>query len=102
MNLKQFKSEFRFMCSDTWGDAMDAWFECAGRLYTKRATIPEEWQYRPGLMNRINSSRSFMEACERDSYFYNDFKASKVSELRAIGNFLFRYCQFLRHYGKDY
>jgi hypothetical protein len=92
MNLKQFKQEFRLICSDEWGDAMDAWFECAGRLSIRGLNIPDNWEYRTGLGS----------PCDRDSYFYSLFKESTTKDLRIIGNFLFRYCQMLKHQGKDY
>ena len=92
MTLKEFKNEFRLICSDTWGDAMGAWFECAGRMYKKNMQIPEKWEYRPGLG----------DPCEPDNYFYSLFAHSSKKQLQTIGNFLFRYCQMLKYYGKDY
>jgi hypothetical protein len=92
MTLKEFKQEFRLICSDEWGDAMDAWFECAGRMYKKNMEIPDTWEYRP----------SPPEQCEKDSYFYSLFARSTNKQLQIIGNFLFRYCQRLKFLCKDY
>lgn len=93
MTLKEFKNEFRLICSDEWGTAMDAWFECAGRMYKKNMPIPEEWNYRPS---------PFGDPCEKDNYFYSLFAHSSKKQLIEIGNFLFRYCQMLKYKGKDY
>ena len=92
MTLKEFKNEFRLICSDEWGCAMDAWFECAGRMYKKGMVIPDKWEYRPCLG----------DPCERDNYFFSLFAHSSKKQLQEIGNFLFRYCEYLKFKGKDY
>jgi hypothetical protein len=92
MNLKEFKDEFRLICSDAWGEAVDCWFEVAGHLYNRGLNIPDDWGYRPGLGDPTTG----------DNYFYGLFNDCTDEELRIIGNFLFRYCQMLKHYGKDY
>lgn len=92
-NLKEFKEEFRLICCDTWGDAMDAWFEVAGRMHVKKMKIPDEWQYRPAPGGN---------PCNKESQFYIEFRYANAATLREIGNFLFRYCQLLKHFGKDY
>lgn len=92
MTLKEFKNEFRLMCSDTWGDAMDAWFECAGRMYKRKMKFPPEWEYYEGAGDPTNE----------DSWFHSMFSKSSNKELRIIGNFLFRYCQYLKYKGLDY
>lgn len=89
--LKEFKNEFRLICTDTWGDAMGAWFEVAGHLYQRGETIPEQWKYRPGL-----------SPLDEDSYFNPLFEETESKLLSDIGKFLFRYCQFLKFKGKDY
>lgn len=93
MNLKKFKEEFRQMCNDTWGDAVDAWFECAGHMYNRGIDIPYEWEYSPGTGGN---------GTDEDSYWYDLFKKITNEELIKIGNFLFRYCQYLKFKGKDY
>jgi len=92
MTLKEFKQEYRLVCSDDWGTSMDAWFECAGFMYKRNMSMPDEWEYRAGLGNPT----------EKDSYFHPLFGKCKNSELRTIGNFLFRYCQMLKYQGKNY
>jgi hypothetical protein len=92
MTLKEFKNEYRLVCSDDWGTAMEAWFECAGRMYKKNMLIPANWEYRAGLG----------DPCDNDSYFYSLFAHSSKKQLTEIGNFLFRYCQMLKYQGKDY
>lgn len=93
MNLKQFKDEFRLICSDTWGNAMEAWFECAGHLNKRGEDIPNEWQYRCGMSG---------DGTDKDSYWYSIFKNTSTKRLRVIGGFLFRYCQYLKMKGIDY
>ena len=92
MNLKQFKEEFRLMCDDTWGDALDASFECAGHMYKRGIDIPYEWKYSHGL-----GYGAFEQ-----SWWYDFFDESTNEELIKIGNFLFRYCKYLKFKGKDY
>ena len=92
MNLKEFKEEFRLMCDDTRGDALDAWFECAGHMYERGIDIPNEWKYVHGLG----------DGTFEQSWWYDFFKESTNEELIKIGNFLFRYCQYLKFKGKDY
>lgn len=92
MKLKDFKEEFRCICTDTWGDALDAHFEIGGRMYKRNMPIPSEWEYRPGLG----------DPCERDSYWHGIFAKCTNKQLKEIGNFLFRYCRFLKFKGVDY
>lgn len=93
MNFKEFKNEYRLVCSDTWGSAMEAWFECAGRMYRRGINIPSNWQYRPGMGSNCT---------DKDSYWYYLFGRCGNKQLQQIGNFLFRYCQYLKFKGKDY
>lgn len=92
-SLKEFKDEFRLICSDTWGNALDAWFECAGQMNKRGLLIPYEWEYRPGLGG---------DGTDEDSYWFELFENTNDDLLINIGNFLFRYCQFLRHCKVDY
>lgn len=92
-SLKEFKNEFRLVCSDTWGEALGAWFECAGQMNKRGMPIPSEWEYSPGLGG---------DGTEPDSYWYELFENSTGNMLREIGNFLFRYCQYLKYNGVDY
>lgn len=97
MTSKEFRQEFKiFGHTDVWGNAMEAWFECAGRLYVNGADIPGEWEFSPC------ASPEPEDNCEEDSYFYELFKESTNEELLEIGNLLFRYCQFLKFKGVDY
>jgi hypothetical protein len=34
---------------DDWASCMGWWFTIAGELYTRNETLPEEWQYKPGI-----------------------------------------------------
>jgi len=81
------------MCTDTWGDAMNTWFECAGWMHYKGLHIPNEWGYSPGFGG---------DGREEDNYFYELFESCSIPDLTQIGNFLFRYCQYLRFKGIDY
>lgn len=92
MTLKEFKTEFRLICTDTWGTAMDAWFECAGHMLNRGLDIPYEWEYSAGMG----------DGREEDSYFYTLFLECTNEQLHAIGNFLFRYCEMLRYAGVNY
>ena len=95
MNLTEFKSELKLVTTDEWGDAMEAWFECAGHLYKRLEDIPNKWQYKPAPGDPSN-------AVEIDSYWYELFEGSTTDQLTAIGNFLFNYCQLLEMAGKSY
>ena len=93
MNLKEFKSEFRLICSDTWGDAMEAWFECAGHLYNRNEQMPGKWEYSPGLGG---------DGTDEDCYWYELFENATTKELHVIGSYLFRYCEYLKFKKVDY
>jgi hypothetical protein len=92
MNIKDFKNEYRFICTDTWGDAMEAWFECAGQMYKRGLSIPASWEYKPGLG----------DGTEKDCHWYEIFENAPNNDLEIIGKYLFRYCQFLRYKKVDY
>ena len=92
-NLKSFKNELRLVTSDTWGSAMDAWFECAGHMHNKGIKIPEDWDYSTGASG---------DGTEEDNYFYELFLNTDNEMLIEIGSFLFRYCQYLKFKGLDY
>ena len=94
MNLKEFKNELRILLpSDEWLVSLDAWFECAGYLWNRDLDIPYEWHYSPGTA---------YDPTEEDNYFHDLFKGCSDKELYDIGNFLFRYCQYLEYRGLDY
>lgn len=93
MNIKEFKNEFRLICSDTWGDAMEAWFECVGRMNRRNLEIPANWNYRPGMGS---------DGTDKESYWYPLFGRCGNKQLTSIANFLERYCRFLKLAGKDY
>lgn len=89
--INEFKKEYRLTCTDTWGHAMDIWFDIASHLWQRKLPIPTQWQYRPGI-----------DPVETDSYFYNDLSTMTDKLLIDCGNLMFRYCQFLRFKGIDY
>jgi len=91
MKLSEFKNEFRLINTDTWANALDAWFECAGHMYNRGLIIPLEWEYSSGYC-----------ATEIDSYYHELFFNASDDELIIIGNFLFRYCEYLRFKGVNY
>lgn len=93
MNLKEFKNEYRGVCTDTWGSALDAWFECAGRMYWRKMPIPADWKYWPGASN---------DGREPESYWYALFARCSNNQLIAISNFLTRYCRYLEYKKMDY
>ena len=94
MNLKDFKNELRMLLPcDEWGVSMEAWFECAGYLWNRGLSIPYEWYYSPGAAS---------DPTEEDSYFHELFDECTDKELYDIGNFLFRYCEYLKYKGLDY
>jgi hypothetical protein len=92
MKLKDFKNDFRSICTDTWGDALEGWFECAGQMYLRCLSIPKEWEYSVGSG----------DGTDPDSYFHEMFQNANDAELIAIGNLLFRYCEYLRFKGINY
>jgi len=91
MNMQDFKNEFRLICTDTWGNAMDCWFEVAGHLFNRGLAIPANWIYSPG-----------MSPTDEDNYFYEIFGSATDEQLSTIGAFLFRYCQYLKYKRIDY
>lgn len=91
MKLKEFKNEFRMLSIDTWGDAMEAWFEAVGHLYDRGEGIPSKYQYVP------NGGGS-----DPDSVWCEYFNNTSTKELYDIAEFMFRYCSFLKFCGKDY
>lgn len=93
MTLKEFKNEFRLACTDTWGDATEAWFEATGRMNRRGIDIPSEWNYRPGMGS---------DGTDKESYWYSLFGRCGNKQLTQIANFLARYCQFIKLAGKDY
>ncbi|NJO63184.1 MAG: hypothetical protein HC836_34685 [Richelia sp. RM2_1_2] len=84
--LKEFKDEYRSICVDTWGDALEAWFECTGHMNKRKIKIPAKWEYDPGAGNGT---------C-KESYWHSIFKNMSDEMLVKIGSFLFRYCEYLR------
>lgn len=93
MNITQFKNEFRLICTDTWGDACEAWFEAVGRMNRRGLAIPSEWNYRPGMGS---------DGTDKESHWYPLFGRCGNKQLTAIAHFLARYCQILKRAGKDY
>ena len=93
MNLKDFKFEFRLICSDEWGTAMEAWFEACGHLNSRGETIPAEWEYRPALGT---------DGRDEESYWNELFESASTEELWAIAKLMARYCQVLKLAGVDY
>jgi hypothetical protein len=83
MNLHQFKEELRILCEGTLDKAIDAWFECVGRLYLRHETIPSEWRCEPEKFG-----------CDDKSLFYPLFKKTKTRHLRTIATFLHRYLRY--------
>jgi hypothetical protein len=95
MNLQQFKSELRLagIKFDPWGEAMGAFFECAGRMNRRGLDIPGEWNYRPGAGS---------DGTDKDSYWYSLFARCGNKQLAEIGAYLFRLTNALERAGKSY
>ena len=92
MSLKNLKSEMRlFLGTDLWGEAVDTFMECAGRMSLRGLSVPPEWEYKPG-----NSP------CETGAWLHDFFEMATDEELNKYGAFLFRYCRILKHFQKDY
>lgn len=91
-NLKDFFEKFRLICCDTWGEPIEAWFECVGQMNKRGLLIPEKYEYHPGLGN----------GTDKESYWYELYEATSDEMLVIIGEFLFRYCRLLKHFRKDY
>ena len=91
--LRDFIDEYRLTCSDTWGCAMEAWFECAGQLTKRGMSVPNEWEYRPPLGS---------DGTDEESYWYELFEQATPELMNEIGEFLFRYCMLLKRAKKDY
>jgi hypothetical protein len=95
MTTKQFKSEFKITDYkyDPWGCAMEAFFECAGRMNKRGMDIPYEWHYRPGMGS---------DGTDKDNYWYSLFARCSNKQLAAIGNLLHRYTSLIALAGKSY
>lgn len=94
ITFKVFKSEYKYGFSgDHWGIALDAWFECAGAMWWRGMSIPSEWNYSPGMAS---------DPREPDSYFHALMNEASDEILLEIGNFLTRYCQYLKFKKCDY
>lgn len=91
MKLSDFKNEFRLICTDTWSNVMEAWFESVGQLYERGIDIPPKYQYSPGIW-----------ATDPDSYWFELFEHSTTEQLQDIAEFLFRYSSFLEKAGISY
>lgn len=92
-NLKSFIKEFRLICSDSWGDAMEAWFEATGQMYKRGLDIPAEWLYRPALGS---------DGTDSESYWHEMFEETSDEVILQIANLMCRYCDLLKRNGKDY
>lgn len=92
--LKEFKNEFKIVCSDAWGECMGAWFECAAHLYHREIDIPTSWEYSPGIIAT--------DARDDESYWFEIFNDTSDEMLLVIGNFLYCLSEILRAKGLDY
>lgn len=93
MNLREFKSEFKLMCGESWGDILEAWFEACGVLYDRGVALPAKYKYRPGASPKQTNE---------DNYFFDMFQNSSDDELLTIAEFCFKYAMLLKKYNKDY
>lgn len=93
--IKDFKAEFRLVCSDAWGECMNVWFEIAEELWHRNLSIPAEWEFRPAAILTKDSR-------DKDNYWFELFNNCKASDLRKIGALIHRYAQFLKFKGIDY
>ena len=92
MDLRQLKETLRMYSDcDQWGFAMEAYFECCGRIYSNGGKILSHHGYKPGL-----------NPCDNDSMFYDEFKEAKNIDLMRILNFLYRYTKYLKFKGLSY
>lgn len=82
------------MCTDTWSDAMEAWFEAVGIMYDRNLHIPSKYYYEPAPALNIQSSP--------DSYWHDSFNLLSNEDLIDVAEFLYRYCSFLQYKGVDY
>ena len=94
--IKEFKAEFRLICTDTWGETMEVWFTIAEELWFRNLAVPSEWEFRPSAILTTNDGR------EKDSYWFELFDKAKAKDLRKIGALIHRYAQFLKYKKIDY
>ena len=90
MTIKEFKSEFRQISTDTYSDALDVWFEAVGQMYVRGLEIPEKYEYRPA--KSLNS----LDNIEEDNYFHEMFNIASSEQITNIAEFLFRFCRFTK------
>lgn len=100
MKIKKFKEEFRYITTDTWADALDAWFEVAGQLYLRGITPPDIWDYKPAC--KVGDVEYRHVLLNDDCYFHEMFDNASTEDLKVLGDYLFRYCQHLKYYGMNY
>jgi hypothetical protein len=91
--LKEFKKEFKLVCSDKWGEAMGTWFDVANVLLSRGIQAPKHWQFKPSPLGAD---------LDQDSYWIPVLESYTSQDLTTIGNFLERYTRLLRHNGLDY
>ncbi len=96
--LKDFKDEFRLICTDTWGNALDAWFESVGQMNKRGLPIPNKYEYRAG----IDPVGCNDKGTDPESYWHEMFENSNTEDLVKIAEYLFRYYDFLRFKGVNY
>lgn len=86
---------------DPWGAAMAAHFALCDVMYHEGLSIPDEWQYRPGLIARHPGVVDMDDGCcdLHDEWLcgYFDHEAMVYA-----GNVLHRYEGLLDHLGRSY
>jgi hypothetical protein len=91
--LKEFKKDFKLVCTDKWGESMGSWFDVANVLLSRGIKAPGHWQFKPSPLGFD---------LDDDSYWVPIFKEYSDDDLITIGNFLERYTKMLRYNGLDY
>lgn len=80
---------------DPWGTAIAALFDVCDTLHFDRdATVPAEWDYRPSLFGPLPE--------DERSYTGEHLPEASTGDLLRFGDLLNRYCDLLRHAGRDY
>jgi hypothetical protein len=78
---------------DAWGWAMTWWFEVADEMTRRGLEVPQEWHYKPGLLDF---------ATDAESYEQETLGLADDDALEQFGNILARYARILEHQGKSY
>ena len=91
MTIADFKNKFKTICTQTYPDALDAWFEAVGQMHLRCIPIPADYDYLPGKADVI----------DEDCRFHKDFIKATNDEIIALARYITKYLRVLKSHGLD-